>query len=335
MKGRLTVYLGERAQLDSLKRLLALKIEHTEYTEYDFHRLKRNEDAPLITGEGRIVTYTFIEFVRRAVSLARTDGVRTALVDSFISRLDESVGVEKYFEPLLKCMDVFLFTTREDDVERLGTLPSEVYRIGAYTRGQDTTIDTDTRGRVEKNDEKIKIIGLGGMGRNALNALIAGGIDTEDTLYIDSDINALCACESADFIQLGRELTGGRGTGWNTALGLEAAMGAEAEITEAIRSVDRVILIAGMGGGLGGGAVAYIAGLATSLDKRTEAVVTVPATFEGVKKREMAEASLALLRDVLSASDIHIVENRGSLARAYPDTDERVREVVTDCIRVG
>ena len=130
---KLTVYYGERADIDRMKKTLGGKIEHVDYTEYDFYDVTDEERARL-GGEGKIVLCSFSHFIigllANVTSLSQIRAV--AFVDSFLSRIDEAVDVEKVMKPLLSITDVFLFTTRADDVERLGDLASEIYRVSSF-----------------------------------------------------------------------------------------------------------------------------------------------------------------------------------------------------------
>ena len=178
----------------------------------------------------------------------------------------------------------------------------------------------------------MKIIGLGSAGRNILNTLIDEGLDPKSAVFMDTDINARDAIKSDNFVQLGKSIFKGLGTGNNPNGGRVAAEMSEGEIVEAMKGADTVILIAGLAGGAGAGALPFIASLALDyIEAKTIAYVTLPAEIEGKGRRAKAEAALSNLRCVLSIGSIHIIEIESSgLATMFDKSDREVAEKIKE-----
>ena len=127
---RITIFYGTSKKLDSYKELINKKINHVDYTEYDFHNVS-HEDRVRFGGEGKIVINTFARFVVKTIAEIKSGKVKsvTAFVDSFIGRIDESVDITEYISPLLEMCDVFYFTDNKSDIERLKEFNATVYEI--------------------------------------------------------------------------------------------------------------------------------------------------------------------------------------------------------------
>ena len=127
---KFTIFYGTSKKLHSFKELVAKKISHIAYTEYDFHNVSR-EDRFRFGGEGKIVINTFARFVVKTIAEVKSGKLKraTAFVDGFIARIDESVDVREYISPLLEVCDVFYFTDNKSDIERLKELNTTVYEI--------------------------------------------------------------------------------------------------------------------------------------------------------------------------------------------------------------
>ncbi len=147
---------------------------------------------------------------------------------------------------------------------------------------------------------KIKVIGVGGGGGNALNCIAADGIDGNvEYIAINTDIQALKNSKATEKIQIGAKLTHGLGAGAKPEIGEASAQESKEEISEAIKDADMVFITAGMGGGTGTGAAPVVAQIAHDLEKLTVGVVTKPFNFEGPKKMDKAEKGIeALLENV-------------------------------------
>jgi cell division protein FtsZ len=147
-----------------------------------------------------------------------------------------------------------------------------------------------------KQTAKIRVVGVGGAGCNAINTMIAAALDRVNFVAANTDIQALAASHAAIKIQMGETLTKGLGAGANPEVGRQAALESKDEIAHALEGADMVFVTAGMGGGTGTGAAPVIADVARSLGALTVAVVTKPFHFEGNKRRKQAESGLIELK---------------------------------------
>jgi cell division protein FtsZ len=144
---------------------------------------------------------------------------------------------------------------------------------------------------------RIKVIGVGGGGGNAVNRMIEAGIEGIDFLVANTDLQALKRSRAPIKIQLGGKLTKGLGAGANPEMGRNAALEDTEKIIEALEGADMVFVTTGLGGGTGTGAAPIIASLATELNALTVAVVTKPFHFEGKRRMEQADQGLRELRE--------------------------------------
>ncbi len=144
---------------------------------------------------------------------------------------------------------------------------------------------------------KIKVLGVGGGGCNALQTMIREKIDGVDFLIVNTDLQALRMHDATIKIQIGHHLTKGLGSGANPEIGRSAAMEDIATIQEALRGTDMVFITAGMGGGTGTGAAPVIAKTAKDMGILTVGVVTKPFSFEGQRRMRQAEAGIKALKD--------------------------------------
>jgi len=164
---------------------------------------------------------------------------------------------------------------------------------------------------------KIKVVGVGGGGCNAVNTMITDyEISGVDFMAFNTDAQALKMSQAPTTLQLGEDLTRGLGVGGNAELGAQAAEESLDQIQELLEGANMVFITAGMGGGTGTGAAPIIAGVARNMGALTVAVVTKPFDFEGSKRREIAEEGIANLRDKVDT--LIIVPN------------QRLLEVVTE-----
>ena len=146
---------------------------------------------------------------------------------------------------------------------------------------------------------KIKVIGLGGGGSNAIGRMMAAQFTGVDFIVGNTDIQSLRSSPAPVKIQLGSKLTGGLGAGSNPEVGRNAALENPDEITALLKGADMVFITAGLGGGTGTGAAPVVASLAKDLGILTVAVVTKPFTFEGKTRQRQAEAGIEALRPVV------------------------------------
>jgi cell division protein FtsZ len=150
--------------------------------------------------------------------------------------------------------------------------------------------------QIMKQAARICVIGVGGGGCNAVNTMIAAGVDLVEFIACNTDIQALAASKASKKIQIGASITRGLGAGANPEVGRSAAMETKEEISAAIEGADMVFVTAGMGGGTGTGAAPVVADIAKSMGALTVGVVTKPFLFEGNKRRKQAEQGLVELK---------------------------------------
>jgi len=139
---------------------------------------------------------------------------------------------------------------------------------------------------------KIKVIGAGGGGNNAVNRMIESGVKGVEFIVANTDLQVLNASKAETKLQIGKNITNGLGAGANPEVGREAAIESKEEIKEALKGADMVFVTCGMGGGTGTGAAPVIAEIAQDLGALTVGIVTKPFRFEG--KRRMEQALLGL-----------------------------------------
>lgn len=161
--------------------------------------------------------------------------------------------------------------------------------------------ETETTAQDMVNPAKIKVIGVGGGGGNAVNRMIKGGLTGVDFYLMNTDAQVLKYGAAENKIRLGKDLTNGLGAGGNPEVGEKAAEEARDEITAAIEGADMVFVTAGMGGGTGTGAAPIVARIAKDLKILTIAVVTKPFQFEGKRRANQAAQGIEKLRDAVDA----------------------------------
>jgi cell division protein FtsZ len=155
-----------------------------------------------------------------------------------------------------------------------------------------------------RNNAKIKVIGVGGGGGNAVNRMICAGVEGVEFVVANTDLQALQMSRAPVKIQLGTKLTNGLGAGANPEIGRRGALEDAEKIIEALEGADMVFVTAGLGGGTGTGAAPIIASLASEMGALTVAVVTKPFAFEGRRRLSQAERGLA---DLIDSIDTTIV----------------------------
>lgn len=147
----------------------------------------------------------------------------------------------------------------------------------------------------ELKGARIKVIGVGGGGSNAVARMIHQGLEGVQFYIINTDVQALDASPVPNKLQIGAKITKGLGVGSDPALGRKAALDDTERIEELLEGADMVFVTAGLGGGTGAGAAPVVASIAKVLDALTVAVVTKPFTFEGPRRMRQADQSLAEL----------------------------------------
>ncbi len=153
-----------------------------------------------------------------------------------------------------------------------------------------------------RNNAKIKVIGVGGGGGNAVNRMISAGVEGVEFIVANTDLQALQMSRAPVKIQLGTKLTNGLGAGANPEIGRRGALEDADKIIEALEGADMVFVTTGLGGGTGTGAAPIIASLASEMGALTVAVVTKPFAFEGRRRQAQAERGLAELIDSIDTT---------------------------------
>ena len=187
----------------------------------------------------------------------------------------------------------------------------------------------------EACNAKIRVIGVGGGGGNALNRMIEAGIEGVDFIAVNTDLQALTANKAPNKIQIGHQLTKGLGSGGRPEKGKQAAMEDTEKILEILEGSDMVFLTAGLGGGTGTGATPIIANLAAELDILCLAICTLPFEFEGRVRAKQAEEGL---NDIKAAVDtviaipndrlLQTVDQGTSVQDAFKMADDVLRQAV-------
>lgn len=174
----------------------------------------------------------------------------------------------------------------------------------------------------ETKGARIKVIGVGGAGGNAVNRLIEDGMDGVEFLVANTDLQALKDSKASVKIQLGEEIARGLGAGGNPEIGKRAALEDTDKLVDALDGADMIFVTAGLGGGTGTGAAPIIGSLAAELGALTIAVVTKPFGFEGRRREIQAEKGLEELRGCVD-SVITIPNERllRSITKAIPFVD--------------
>lgn len=188
---------------------------------------------------------------------------------------------------------------------------------------------------------KIKVIGIGGGGGNAINSMVETGVKGVEFIAANTDLQVLNTSKADVKIQLGKT---GLGAGAKPEIGKEAAMEAKKEIEEALSGADMVFITCGMGGGTGSGAAPIVAEIAQALGALTVAIVTKPFTFEGRKRMENALASLEELKRHVDTLIVipndrlrEIIDKTTPMLEAFKEVDNVLRrgvQSITDLIAV-
>ena len=152
-----------------------------------------------------------------------------------------------------------------------------------------------------ENNLRIKVIGVGGGGNNAVTNIIKDKVKNVETFLINTETKILQRAETKNVLQIGKETTNGLGAGANDLVGEKAALESENEIRELLENTDMLFLTAGMGGGTGTGAFPVVARIAKEMEILTVAIVTKPFTFEGRGRISRAERGIEKLKDNVNA----------------------------------
>ncbi len=182
---------------------------------------------------------------------------------------------------------------------------------------------------------RIKVIGVGGGGGNAVNRMIASSVTGIDFWAINTDAQALAGSEAPRRLQLGQKLTRGLGAGGNPAIGQKAAEESRDEIAAALEGADLVFITAGMGGGTGTGAAPIVAEVAKEIGALTVGVVTRPFTFEGRRRTSQAELGIEALQSrvdtlIIIPNDklLSVISEQTPVQEAFRVADDILRQGV-------
>lgn len=181
----------------------------------------------------------------------------------------------------------------------------------------------------------IRVVGVGGAGCNAINRMVEAGLRGVEFIAINTDRQALDACNADIRIPVGIELTRGRGTGGDLHKGEQAIRDAEDQIRRALKGSDLVFIAAGQGGGMGTGGAPMVARIARELGALAVAVVTKPFSFEGKRRVEVADEGIVRLHEtadtvIVIPNDrlMSVLERGTSMVSAFQVTDDLLRQGV-------
>src|SRR5678815_6473 len=182
---------------------------------------------------------------------------------------------------------------------------------------------------------RIKVIGVGGGGSNAVNRMVRQGLDGVEFMVANTDLQALKSSSAPIKIQIGSKLTKGLGAGADPNVGRSAALEDTDNLLQALDGADMIFVTTGLGGGTGTGAAPVIASLASELGALTVAVVTKPFRFEGKKRQIQAERGLEALRDCVDTIItipnerlITIIDRTTPLTDAFGTADDVLRQAI-------
>lgn len=192
---------------------------------------------------------------------------------------------------------------------------------------------------------KIKVIGVGGGGNNAVNRMIESGVKGVEFIVANTDLQVLNASKAACKLQIGANMTGGLGAGANPEVGRSAAMESKEEIKEALKGADMVFVTCGMGGGTGTGAAPVIAEIAQDLGALTVGIVTKPFRFEGKRRMEQAVLGIEELKKHVDTLIVipndrlrEVIDKSTPLLESFKEVDNVLRrgvQSISDLIAVA
>ena len=182
---------------------------------------------------------------------------------------------------------------------------------------------------------RVKVVGVGGAGGNAVSRMVGDGLTQVDSLILNTDVQALAGVRSIPSLAIGPQTVKGMGSGGRPEVGRRAVRESRDDIAEMLDGSDMVFITAGMGGGTGTGASATVADIARKKGALTVGVVTLPFSFEGSRRREVAEQGLRSLK--AKVDTLIVVENdrllpslkgKVTLQRAFEAADDVLRQGV-------
>lgn len=180
---------------------------------------------------------------------------------------------------------------------------------------------------------RIKVVGVGGGGCNAVDRMIEAGLQGVEFIAVNTDAQALLKTKAPKQVRIGDKLTRGLGSGGDPAVGQKAAEESAEELYDILKGADMVFITAGIGGGTGTGASPIIAQAAREIGALTIGVVTCPFTFEGTQRVHSAEEGIATLKEqvdtlIVIPNDrlLQIVDKKASLQQAFSVADDVLRQ---------
>lgn len=180
---------------------------------------------------------------------------------------------------------------------------------------------------------RIKVVGVGGGGCNAVNRMISEGLQGIEFITVNTDAQALLMSKATTRVRIGDKVTRGLGAGGNPEMGKKAAEESAEELYEVLKGSDMVFVTAGLGGGTGTGAAPIVAQIAKEVGALTIGVVTRPFTFEGARRSGSAEQGISRLKEqadtlIVIPNDrlLQIVDKRASLQEAFQVADDVLRQ---------
>ena len=185
---------------------------------------------------------------------------------------------------------------------------------------------------------KIKVIGVGGGGCNAVNRMIESGVGGVEFIVANTDLQVLNVSNAETKLQIGKSITEGLGAGANPEIGREAAMESKKEIEEALAGADMIFVTCGLGGGTGTGAAPIVAEIAQEQGALTVAIVTKPFKFEGRKRMEQAEVGLEELKKHVNDRLRDMIDRTTPILEAFKEVDNVLRrgvQSISDLIAVS
>lgn len=188
---------------------------------------------------------------------------------------------------------------------------------------------------IRGQNAKIKVVGVGGAGGNAINNMIASNMHGVEFIAVNTDLQVLETSLAPVKVQIGRQLTKGLGAGSNPEIGRQAALEDRATIMDALDGCDMVFITAGMGGGTGTGAAPVIASIAREIGALTVAIITKPFFYEGKRRKENAEEGVRDLSNcvdtmiVIPNDKITLVVDKGTpMIKAFSIANDVLRQAV-------
>jgi cell division protein FtsZ len=192
-----------------------------------------------------------------------------------------------------------------------------------------------TLDEVTRAGARIKVVGVGGGGSNAVTRMVQAGLSGVEFIVANTDAQALRANPAPIKIQIGAKLTKGLGAGADPNVGRQAALEDTEQLIQALSGADMVFVTTGLGGGTGTGAAPVIASLATELGALTIAVVTRPFKFEGKKRQKAADAGLEALREAVDTVItipnerlLSVIDRSTSMLDAFVTADDVLRQAI-------